>query len=37
VLVFLASLWDTRQKLHLERTADESFLPRLDQRGSTGV
>ncbi len=37
VLVFLASLWDTRQKLLLERTADESFVRGLDQRGSTGV
>ncbi len=37
ILVFLASLWDTRQKLRLERTADESFVRRLDQRGSTGV
>jgi hypothetical protein len=37
VLVFLASLWDTRQKLRLEQTADESFVRRLDQRGSNGV
>jgi hypothetical protein len=37
VLVFLASLWDTRQKLRLERTADEPSFRRPDQRGSTGV
>lgn len=37
MLVFLASLWDTRQKLRLEQTADGSFLRRVDQRGSTGV
>jgi hypothetical protein len=37
ILVFIASLWDTRQKLRLDRTADESFVRRLDQRGSTGL
>ncbi len=37
ILVLLASLWDTRQKLRLERTADESFVRRRDQRGSRGV
>ena len=37
MLVFLASLWDTRQKLRLERNPDEHFTPPIDQHGSTRV
>jgi hypothetical protein len=37
VLLWLASLWDTRRKLQLERTAEESFGRSFERRDPTAV
>lgn len=37
LLVWLASLWDTRQKLRLERIADEPIAGPFDKRDSTAL
>lgn len=37
LLVWLASLWDTQQKLRLERADDESFTRPFEKRDSTAL